>query len=515
VVGGLVVSFSFLVLAGSEVLSLLGLPQNLLRNVGIALLVVLGVGFLVPPLGALLERPFAKVGSRQPNGTGSGFVLGLGLGVLFVPCAGPVLAAITVVGATHRVGATAVTLTLAFAAGATLPLLLIAVAGSELTHRVRVLQERAPRVRQISGVVLIVMAVTIGRNTFTSLQRDVPGYTSALQSAVEGSAKVRHQLSDLTGTSSASLTSCASNTTGLVSCGPAPAFAGISTWLNTPGGDPLTLAGLRGKVVLVDFWTYSCINCQRTLPHVEAWYSEYARDGLVVVGVHTPEFSFEHVVSNVRAQAAALGVHYPVAIDNGYDTWNAYGNEYWPAEYLVDANGDVRHVGFGEGDYANTERLIRELLTSASAGVSLPPPTTVPDKTPTGQISPETYVGYQNLQYLVPTTDVPHDTPAVYQFPASLPLGGFALAGTWTDGAEQATAGDDAQLELGFQADDVYLVLGGTGTLDVAVDGHQIQTIAIGGVPKLYTLFQASMLTTGTLLLHATPGVQAYDFTFG
>jgi thiol-disulfide isomerase/thioredoxin len=173
-------------------------------------------------------------------------------------------------------------------------------------------------------------------------------------------------------------------------------FTGITAWLNTPGGKPLPLSALRGKVILVDFWTYSCINCQRTLPHVEAWYREYAKDGFVVVGVHTPEFAFEHVVSNVRAQAAALGVRYPVAIDDNYATWNAYSNQYWPADYLIDAQGDVRSVHFGEGGY-----------------------------------------------------------------------------------------------------------------------GHHTQTIDVGGTPRLYTLYQADSATTGTLLLHASPGVEAYDFTFG
>ncbi len=215
-------------------------------------------------------------------------------------------------------------------------------------------------------------------------------------------------------------------------------------------------------MVLVDFWTYSCINCQRSLPHVEGWYSEYAKDGFVVVGVHTPEFAFERVVSNVRAQAAVLGVRYPVAVDDNYATWNAYSNQYWPADYL----------------------------------------------------SPETCIGYDELQYLDPP-EVAKDTPAVYRFPASLPLGALGLAGTWTDHAQEATAGTGAELELGFLAQDVYLVLGGTGTLDVSVNGHHTQTIEVSGVPRLYTLYQAASAAKGTLLLHASPGVQAYDFTFG
>jgi cytochrome c biogenesis protein CcdA/thiol-disulfide isomerase/thioredoxin len=507
---GLVLSFSLLVLAGSEVLSLLHLPQDSLRDAGIALLALVGLGYLVPPVGALLERPFARLGNRRPSGRGGGFVLGLALGLVYVPCAGPILAAITVVGATHRVGLTAVILTAAFAIGTAVPLLAIALAGGQLTGRIGAIRRRAPQVRQAGGALLIVIAVAVAANAFTGLQRDIPGYSNALQ----GSANIRDQLNGITGARRTSLTSCHSSPT-LVNCGAAPNFTGITAWLNTPGGRPLSLTQLRGKVVLVDFWTYSCINCQRTLPHVEAWYRNYAKDGFVVVGVHTPEFAFEHVVSNVRSQAAALGVRYPVAVDDNYDTWNAYDNEYWPADYLIDAHGNVRHVNFGEGDYSTTEQLIRQLLQAAHPDRVLPPPTDIPNLTPTGEMSPETYVGYQQAQYLDPASDVVPNTPSVYHFPSSLPLGALGLAGTWTDNAQEATAGPGAQMELGFLAKDVYLVIGGSGTLTVSENGHHLRTITISGIPRLYTLYQASSQTSGVLQLRASPGVQAYDFTFG
>jgi cytochrome c biogenesis protein CcdA/thiol-disulfide isomerase/thioredoxin len=510
VIGGLILSFSIIVLAGSEILSLLHLPQDALRDAGIVLLAVVGLGYLIPPLGTLIERPFARLGTRQPSGRAGGFVLGLAVGVVYVPCAGPVLAAIAVVGATHRVGLTAVLLTAAFAVGTAVPLLAIAAAGGQLTSRIGAIRRQAPQIRRVGGAVLIVMAVVIASDALAGLQRDIPGYTTALQ----GSASVRKQLNALTHAAHTSLSNCNSNATTLVNCGPAPNFTGITAWLNTPGGKPLSISALRGKVVLVDFWTYSCINCQRSLPHVEAWYKEYAKDGFVVVGVHTPEFAFEHVVSNVKAQAAALGVQYPVAVDDNYATWNAYDNQYWPADYLIDASGDVRYVHFGEGDYSTTGQLIRQLLQAARPRASLPTPADLPDKTPTGEMSPETYIGYDRLEYLDPD-EVTSNMPAVYHFPASLPLGALGLAGTWTDHAQEATAGNGAELELGFLAHDVYLVLGGSGTLDVSIDGHHTQTIDVGGVPRLYTLYQAGSLTSGTLLLQASPGVEAYDFTFG
>ncbi|MBO0694099.1 MAG: cytochrome c biogenesis protein DipZ [Acidimicrobiaceae bacterium] len=517
VVAGLVASFSVLILVGSELLSLLHLPQDTLRDAGIALLVLVGLGFVVPSLGELLERPFSRLSTRVPGGGAGGFVLGLGLGVLFVPCAGPILAAITVVGADHRVGLTAVLLTVAFAAGAAVPLLVVALGGSALTQRVRSLRRHAPRLRQLAGVVLVVMALTIGFNTFAGLQRDVPGYTSALQNRFEGGSGVHKKLSALTGNATvhnASLLSCNSAARRLTDCGTAPNFTKITAWLNTPGDRPLTLAALRGKVVLVDFWTYSCINCQRTMPHLRSWYREYARDGFVIVGVHTPEFSFEHVVSNVRAQSAALGVHYPVAIDNAYGTWNAYDNEYWPADYLLDARGIVRHVHFGEGGYADTESLIRALLTEAHPGLRLPPPGVVPDETPTGPLSPETYVGYEREQYLV-NPRVVHDRAATYRFPSVLPPEALAYSGTWTEGAQEATAGPGARMELSFDASDVYLVMGGSGTVRVSVDGQHTKTLRLHGVPRLYTLYHSGQLNHGLVGLRVSPGVRAYDFTFG
>ncbi|HYK31989.1 MAG TPA: cytochrome c biogenesis protein DipZ [Streptosporangiaceae bacterium] len=511
VVGGLILSFSLLILAGSEIISLLHLPADSLRDAGIALLILVGLGYLIPPLGLLLERPFSRIAARRPSGRAGGFVLGLALGVLYVPCAGPILAAITVVGATHRVGLTAVFVTAAFAVGTAVPLLAVAIAGSQLSGRVGALRRHAPVVRMAGGAVLVVMAVAIAFNVFDGLQRDLPSYSTALQ----GGKTIRKELDKLTQSHHTSLAKCNANATDLVNCGPAPNFTAITAWLNTAGDRPLSLTKLHGKVVLVDFWTYSCINCQRTLPHVEAWYREYAKYGFVVVGVHTPEFAFEHVVSNVKAQSAALGVRYPVAIDDNYGTWDAYNNEYWPADYLIDAAGDVRHIHFGEGDYSGTEQAIRELLGAAHPKQVLPPPTDLPDKTPAGEMSPETYVGYERLQYLVSGTAVVHDAPAIYHFPASLPLGGLGLAGTWTDHAQEATAGPGARLELRFLAQRIYLVLGGKGTLAVWVNGRPFGTIQVGGTPRLYTLLQAGAAETGTLLLRASPGVQAYDFTFG
>ncbi len=512
VIGGLILSFSVFTLVGSALLSALGLPQDFLRDAGLVVLGVVALGLIIPPLGIVLERPFARLVRSQPNGNGGAFVLGLGLGAVFVPCAGPVLTAITVVGANHRVSFASVVLTVDFAAGAAVPLLVFALAGQRVGDRVAAFRNHAAMARQIGGVVLLATTALIAFNVTDALQRDVPGYTSVLQQHVEAGSYARKHLASLTNTAG-KLSNCPSNTTTLSECGTAPNFKGITAWLNTPGDKPETLAALRGKVVLVDFWTYSCINCQRSLPHIEGWYRAYHGAGLDVVGVSTPEFAFEHVVSNVAQASQQLGVKYPVAVDDNYKTWDAYSNEYWPAEYLIDAKGDVRHVAFGEGDYGTTESLIRQLLVAADPTVRLPSPTGTPNLTPVEPLTGESYVGYDRLQNFA-GTEIDENHASAYQFPNPLPPNELAFSGTWDEGAEFATSGPDAQLELAFSADDVYLVLGGSGTIGVSVNGTHTQTITVHGIPRLYTLVRGRYQTS-QLVLSVSPGIQAYDFTFG
>jgi cytochrome c biogenesis protein CcdA/thiol-disulfide isomerase/thioredoxin len=516
VVAGLVLSFSVSTLFGSLILSTLHLPQDLLRNVGIVVLAVIGFSLLWPRLGDLLERPFTRLPRRQVDPNSNGVVLGLGLGLLFVPCAGPVLATIAVVGASHQFGAGALVLTAAFGLGVGLPLLVLARAGDAIARRTGVLRRHARWMRTVGGVLMILIAAATGLNLTDGLQRHVPGYTTLLQNVLTSPAE--SQLHNLAGGGSGATGSgptCSPGGTALQDCGPAPELTGITGWLNTPGNAPLTLAGLRGKVVLVDFWTYSCINCQRTLPHLEAWDHAYRDAGLVIIGVHTPEFAFEHVTDNISAQARALGVGYPIAIDNDYGTWDAYANQYWPADYLVDSAGTIRHVGFGEGRYTDTESLIRQLLATRQPAPALPAATEVADTTPSEPLTPETYLGYQYAPLHVSGTAPATQGVATYRFPTTLEPDTFALNGAWTADPEALTAGPGAQLELSCQADKVFLVLGGKGSVSVKVNGQPRSVVDVSGPPTVYPLVSNAGDLRMTIDLAVTPGVQAYDFTFG
>jgi thiol-disulfide isomerase/thioredoxin len=464
-----------------------------------------------------LERPFSRLATHTPKGSGSGFLLGLGLGAVFVPCAGPVLTAIVVVGATKHVTAFSVALTICFAVGATLPILTIALAGERVVERNQKLKQRARILRPIGGVLLIAMAIGIHFNLANDLQKWLPGYTSALQKSVEGNSFVISHLRSLevAKSSDGQLAHCVASDTKLEMCGKAPNFTGVTAWLNTPHDAPLTIQSLRKKVVLVDFWTYSCINCERSLPHVEAWYKRYHADGLEIVGVHSPEFAFEHVVSNVKTAARQLGVHYPIAVDNNLSTWNAYLNEYWPADYLIDAQGVVRYESFGEGGYQQTENYIRTLLHDANPKVQLPPPTNVANNEPTSPTSPESYLGYKYLgDYYGDFSPVENRT-VTYQLANPLPEGEWGLNGPWKVGPEAATAQAQASLSINFFATHVYLVMGGSGTVKETLNGKTLKTFTVSGVPRLYTLVNEKVPSTGLLRLDVSSGVQAYDFTFG
>jgi cytochrome c biogenesis protein CcdA/thiol-disulfide isomerase/thioredoxin len=520
VILGLVVSFSVFTLLGSLLLALLHLPQDVLQYAGIIVLVLIGIGLIVPRFEAILEKPFSWIPQRQVGTDRSGFVLGIALGAVYVPCAGPVLAAITVAGSTGKIGVGTVVLTTTFAIGAAIPLLIFALAGRGVAERVKSFRKHQRTIRIVGGSVMIALAIGLVFNLPAALQKLVPDYTSALQGQFSSSKQVSQALNlgGLVNAQNKDLSKCTNNATKLESCGTAPDITGIQQWFNTPGDAPVSLKTekAKNKVVLVDFWAYSCINCQRSVPHVVAWNKLYSKLGLEVIGVHAPEYAFEKVPANVMRGAAQLGIDYPVAIDNNLSTWTNYRNRYWPADYLIDSKGVVRNVQFGEGDYGQTEKMIRELLTKANPGVKLPPASDLPNTAPkAGTTTPETFLGStKDVNY--GGTQKYSATTSTFSYPGKLAANSFALDGAWSLQPQyiSTSATGGAGIRLNYKASEVRMVLGGSGTVSYTTGGTT-KTINVSGTPRSHLLLQTSGDDSGTLDVKVGPGVEAYSFTFG
>ncbi len=538
IVLGLAVTFCLTIVGLATVVDGVGLGTSLTRSLAVAALGVFGLALVVPALGRRLEAPLMRLSRLGPKDGGDGFVSGLAvggaLGFVHAPCAGPVLAAVIAVSATT--GAT-VALGIAFSAGTAVTLLIIALTGRRLIGRFTGVRGGQRLQRGLGGVLVltaVLMAFSLDVRFQQAIATHLPGFVANPTRPLETSAAVERRLADLRGAPrfapAQPVTDAPARVTAppeedppppadgaaLPVLGTAPEFTGTQRWFNSR---PLTLAGqvARGHVTLVDFWTYTCINCLRTLPYLEAWDKRYRAKGLDIVGVHTPEFSFEKSASNVKSAVARLGVRYPVVQDNDMATWNAWGNQYWPASYLVDAKGKVRYVHFGEGDDDKTEAAIRSVLaergaTGLASGTAEPAGAIVPSQ----KATPETYLGTERTQgFVVP----PRTGLSDYRRPTGqLERNAFALGGRWRVSRQAATAARDASIDVQFTARDVYLVLSpppkGTGSVRVFVDGKLTRTVTVRA-QRLEQLVHLPRAGSHRLTLRLTPGVAAYAFTFG
>jgi cytochrome c biogenesis protein CcdA/thiol-disulfide isomerase/thioredoxin len=512
IVAGLVLTFTAFVLAGAWLWSLIGIDEKHQIQIGAVALALLALTLLVPRIGEWIERPFLFLTRRRAGDLGGGFLLGASLGLVFVPCSGPVLGAVISNVARDHVGGWLVVVAIAYAVGAAVPMLLIAHGSRHVTARFRA---HARQVRIAGGVLMAAAGLVIYEGWAEGLQTKVPPWAKWAQDAIEGNSAAKDKLERLSGERKRVFVSHEQRLASrlgrlpLKDYGPAPEVQGISHWLNSP---PLKLRWLRGKVVLVDFWTYSCINCLRTLPHLKKWDARYRSHGLVILGVHSPEFAFEHDLGNVRAAVKRLGVRYPVALDNGFDTWEAYDNQYWPADYLVDQRGRVRDIHVGEGGYDDTEHDIR-LLLEAGGMSQLAADVRDPDRTPRELRTPESYLGYERIDGYR-GSPLQTDIAARYKFPPALAPDTFAYAGTWTVRNERIVAGRDARLRLHFHARSVHLVLAGRGEVGVKLNGVRKRSVRVNG-DRLYTLVTQPRAADGLLELSFTPRLAAYAFTFG
>jgi cytochrome c biogenesis protein CcdA/thiol-disulfide isomerase/thioredoxin len=564
VVTGLALSFTFATVALVYVISALGLPDSLLRTLAIVALIGFGVSLLVPRIGDRLEARLSRIGpsggvgataGTNADGTGerggggfwSGMLVGGGLGFLYAPCAGPILAGVITVSASQSLSAGRLAVALAYGIGSAVVLYALMLGGRRVTGR---LARRSGRFQMAMGAVMVLIALLMLGNYDTrfetAIASDLPSFLVDPTSGLESSHLAKTQLAALRGHKARQAGGLREADAGLrlPVLGTAPEFKDTQDWFNTPADKPLSLAGLRGHVVLVDFWTYTCINCIRTLPYLNAWYAKYHAKGFEIVGVHTPEFPFEHSASNVAEAIEQNGIRYPVVQDNDYGTWDAYNNEYWPAEYLIDAQGRIRLADFGEGNYEAKQRAIRSLLVEAGAaglGAAADVHALAPSE---AEITPESYLGTERGERFT-NGALRSGLHAYGALPAQAPpLSSLRFAGTWRIGAWNASAVRDSQLQLRFRARRVYLVMGSpthppadrpattasgapsqTRPVQVLLDGHPIPAAVAGsdvhagtasvGPDRLYRLVNLPNVQTHTLTVRAAPGVSLYDYTFG
>jgi cytochrome c biogenesis protein CcdA/thiol-disulfide isomerase/thioredoxin len=504
------------------------------RWIALVLLALFAVTLLFPALADRMTRPLVALGGKltsdnaEESSIGQSLILGVATGLLWAPCAGPILGLILTAAALQGASADTALLLVTYAAGAATSLGIALFAGRKVFVALNRSQAVEEWIRRVLGVAVLVgvacVAFGLDRGLLTKLSGPATGKLEssliakldpALMQPAQAPATIGSVLPDL---------------------GPAPSLDGAVTWLNSP---PLTMAQLKGKVVVVDFWTYSCINCLRSLPYVKAWAQAYAGQGLVVIGVHTPEFAFEKVPANVAKAVKDLGVTYPVAVDSNWTIWKAFKNNYWPAHYFIDATGRIRYEHFGEGEYDQSEMVIRKLLAERNGR---PVGGTLAKVAGTGAMaqadwaaarSHETYVGSDKAAGFAGTPAIEAGKTADFTPAAAIPIDHWAFAGAWRETPEAAVvAKPGARILYRFQGRDLHMVLG------PASDGHAVKfRILIDGKPpgadhgvdvdangdgvitsqRLYQLVRQSKATNGRLfeIQFEEPGAEAFTFTFG
>jgi cytochrome c biogenesis protein CcdA/thiol-disulfide isomerase/thioredoxin len=531
VILGLTVTHTVAIVALASLIDGVGLPDGAVRRLAVAVLLAFGLTLLVPSFAARVEAPLTGMARFRPRGRGDGFwsgiVVGGGLGFVYAPCAGPILAAVVSVSATRGASGELVAVALGYAAGSALVLVAIAYSGRRLIDRLRA-AGRGPAVQRALGIVMVATAAAVAADLDvrfqTALADELPSFVTNPTRSLERSGAVEDRLAKLRGRSRFEE---AAASAGLPVIGKAPDFAGKGRWFNTPSDAPLSLEELRGRVVLVDFWTYTCINCLRTLPYLRAWDARYRNRGLAIIGVHTPEFAFEREVDNVERAIVQNRLRYPVAQDNDYATWSAWGNQYWPAKYLIDARGRVRYVHFGEGSYEETDSAIRALLAEAGADRLGAPARARVEMASAGVATPETYLGYERAEGFLPAPL----RRGLGRYPGEdeLPPARFALSGTWNVTGEAAKAVADAEIDARVTARKVFLVLSSEGErpreVDLLLDGEPIEASEAGAdvragrvtvrEERLYRLVSLDRVEDRRLTLRLPAGVSGYAFTFG
>jgi cytochrome c biogenesis protein CcdA/thiol-disulfide isomerase/thioredoxin len=511
------------------------------RIASLVVFAILGLSLLWPAFAERLSRPFVQLGSRLTNSASSdsrggvvqSLLLGVATGLLWAPCAGPILGLILAGAALQGPSAHTTLLLLAYALGSIASLAVALLAGGRVFAAMKRSLGAEEWIRRVLGIAVlagvIMVALGLDRGILTRLSL---GSTSTVEQSLLDRFHPK-PADEPSNQMMMTRSAVGQSAQGTVLAG----LSGATDWINSP---PLTSDQLKGKVVLVDFWTYSCINCLRTLPYVKAWAQKYKDSGLVVIGVHTPEFPFEKDLSNVQKAVHDFGITYPVAMDNNNKIWNAFSNQYWPAHYFIDVNGNVRYHHFGEGNYDESERWIQDLLKERNAQQALPGgivnvqaqgAEAAPDMDEVK--SPETYLGYERAQNFASPGGLNQEDPQLYTIPTHLELNQWALAGKWIDESQiAALASSNGRIAYRFHARDLHLVLGPSADgkpirFRVTIDGkapgenHGVDTNDNGDgmvtENRLYQLVrQKGAINDHTFTIEfLDPGVQAFAFTFG
>ncbi|HXO45490.1 MAG TPA: cytochrome c biogenesis protein DipZ [Candidatus Cybelea sp.] len=534
--GGMAITFALVAAVATFAGAWVVRANQIGRVLAMVIFGVLGLALLFPSIAEYLSRPFVRLGGRvqaqdnQKPSIGRSLLLGVSTGLLWAPCAGPILGLILTGAAIGGATAHTAVLLVAFAAGAGCSLAVALLAG----NRVFALMKRSlgaeEWIRRGLGVAVLVGVVAIASGWDTGILRRVSlASTAGLeQRLVDRFRPVTSARADATPSGGGQVQ--------LSNDGPFPSLDGAVAWLNSA---PLTRENLKGKVVLIDFWTYSCINCLRAIPYVEAWSEKYKDDGLVVVGVHTPEFAFEKDQTNVAKAVRDLKITYPVAIDSNYAIWKAFNNEYWPAHYFIDAAGMIRYHHFGEGEYDKSEEVIQQLLKEKNANLKASGLVQVSASGAQAAAdvddirSPETYIGYGRQENYVSPEKIKQDAPGLYTAPGRLDVNNWGLAGKWEVGSERAMLlAAPGRIIFRFHARDLHLVLGPGKDgrpirfrvlLDggAPLDDHGVDVDSQGnGTVKEYRLYQLirqkGKVEDRTFQIEfLDPDVQAFAFTFG
>jgi len=530
VVTGFILSFTFFTLFLSTIVRIVGIPAETMRFVSVVVIAGFGVSLLIPQFQALVEQLFSKLAGFMPSSQGrtgfsGGLLIGLSVGLLWTPCVGPILASVISLAITGTVTFDAFLITLAYALGTAIPMFLIMLGGSNVLRRVPWLLSNLGHIQKLFGVLMILTAVGIYFNVDRKFQTWVlttfPQYGTGL-TKLEDNELIRNQLDkksgiDINKQDMGKAMFDLIEPKGVL----APEIIPGGAWFNS---EPLSLEQLKGKVVIIDFWTYSCINCQRTFPYLRDWHEKYKDKGLVIIGVHAPEFEFEKSQENVAQAIADFKLTYPVVQDNDFATWRAYNNRYWPAKYIIDKEGYVRYTHFGEGAYDESEKVIQELLKEAGAD-----DVSSQISNPTYQISantPEIYLGYGRVDHFVSPETIKPNTLETYTSPKDLGANEMAFIGDWTVMEEFANPQKGSSLVLKYDAKEVFLVMrtkGEPAKVKVYVD-DELQFFGADNAEGTVTVTKDTLYK---LINSVTPGkhllrlqfedsnAELYAFTFG